>query len=92
MGALALTVLARPPAVAAHAIGGTFQLPVPLWLYLGAGIVVAVVNGALVLLLGPIIAFLGLSYMLASCFRDFAAQWADAGKTRAAAPAGVGED
>jgi hypothetical protein len=29
-------LLARPGAVAAHAIGGTFQLPVPLWLYLAA--------------------------------------------------------
>ena len=32
----------RPLPVAAHAIGGTFTLPVPLWLYLaGAGIAVA---------------------------------------------------
>ena len=31
-----------PLPVAAHAIGGTFQLPVPLWLYLaGAGTAVA---------------------------------------------------
>ncbi len=36
MGAIALTALVWPPAVAAHAIGGTFQLPVPLWLYLAA--------------------------------------------------------
>lgn len=35
-------LLAVPGAVAAHAIGGTFQLPVPLWLYLaGAAIAVA---------------------------------------------------
>ena len=35
-------VLATPPPVAAHAIGGTFQLPVPLWLYLaGAAAAVA---------------------------------------------------
>lgn len=37
-----LLVLATPWPVAAHAIGGTFQLPVPLWLYLaGAGTAVA---------------------------------------------------
>lgn len=35
-------VLATPRPAEAHAIGGTFQLPVPLWLYLaGAGIAVA---------------------------------------------------
>ena len=35
-------VLASPWPVAAHAVGGTFQLPVPLWLYLaGAGMAVA---------------------------------------------------
>ena len=35
-------VMAAPWPVAAHAIGGTFQLPVPLWLYLaGAGTAVA---------------------------------------------------
>lgn len=34
--------LLAPSAVVAHALGGTFQLPVPLWLYLaGAAIVVA---------------------------------------------------
>ena len=33
-----LLVMAAPGAAAAHAIGGTFQLPVPVWLYLaGAG-------------------------------------------------------
>ena len=37
-----LATLAMPGTVAAHAIGGTFQLPVPLWLYLvGAGTAVA---------------------------------------------------
>ena len=44
-GAAAMTAacLALVPAVAtAHAIGGTFQLPVPLWLYLlGAAVAVA---------------------------------------------------
>jgi hypothetical protein len=35
-------LLLSPAPVAAHAIGGTFQLPVPLWLYLaGAAIAVA---------------------------------------------------
>ncbi|MGH2418308.1 MAG: hypothetical protein ACRDFY_08250 [Candidatus Limnocylindria bacterium] len=36
-----LAAVLTPSAVAAHAIGGTFQLPVPLWLFLaGAGIAV----------------------------------------------------
>ncbi|HYI67516.1 MAG TPA: hypothetical protein VEW95_11370, partial [Candidatus Limnocylindrales bacterium] len=40
--AAGLGFLATPLPVAAHAIGGTFQLPVPLWLYLaGAGTAVA---------------------------------------------------
>ena len=40
--AAALLLLALPGPVAAHAIGGTFQLPVPLWLYLvGAAVAVA---------------------------------------------------
>jgi hypothetical protein len=40
-GALALA-LAAPAPVGAHAIGGSFQLPVPLWLYLlGAAVAVA---------------------------------------------------
>jgi len=39
---VAVAVLTAPSPVVAHAIGGTFQLPVPLWLYLaGAGIAVA---------------------------------------------------
>jgi hypothetical protein len=38
----AALLLATPFPVAAHAIGGTFQLPVPLWLYLaGAAVAVA---------------------------------------------------
>ena len=36
-----IALLATPGAVLAHAIGGTFQLPVPLWLYL-AGAAIAV--------------------------------------------------
>jgi hypothetical protein len=46
---LGTTLLARPAPVAAHAIGSTFQLPVPLWLYLwgaaaavGASFIVAI--------------------------------------------------
>ena len=40
--AAGLGALGMPWPVAAHAIGGTFQLPVPLWLYLaGAGTAVA---------------------------------------------------
>ena len=40
--AAGLVVVATPWPAAAHAIGGTFQLPVPLWLYLaGAGAAVA---------------------------------------------------
>ena len=40
--AAGLVVLVTPWPAAAHAIGGTFQLPVPLWLYLaGAGAAVA---------------------------------------------------
>ena len=37
--AVAAVALATPTAVAAHAIGGTYQLPVPLTLYLGAAAV-----------------------------------------------------
>lgn len=41
-GAALLAAVLAPRPVAAHAIGGTFQLPVPLWLYLaGAAIAVA---------------------------------------------------
>lgn len=42
-----VTALGIPWPVAAHAIGGTFQLPVPLWLYL-AGAAVAVAASFLV--------------------------------------------
>src|SRR5687767_9354736 len=39
---ISAVLLLSPAPVAAHAIGGTFQLPVPLWLYLaGAAIAVA---------------------------------------------------
>jgi hypothetical protein len=41
-GAGLLALLLAPAPVVAHAIGGTFQLPVPLWLYLaGAAVAVA---------------------------------------------------
>ena len=42
LAGLATIQLAAPAGVAAHAIGGTFELPVPLWLYLaGAATAVA---------------------------------------------------
>lgn len=49
--ALALVALGlTPPPVAAHAIGGTFELPVPLWLYLaGAASAVAASFGVVTL-------------------------------------------
>jgi cellulose synthase/poly-beta-1,6-N-acetylglucosamine synthase-like glycosyltransferase len=68
-------------------LGRTFAFEALLWLYLGAGIGVAAWNGTLIFMLGPIVAFLGLTYMLALCLRDFAAQWG--AMTRpAVAPAG----
>ena len=46
-GAAALVLAAYPAQAAAHAIGGTFQLPVPLWMYLaGAAMAVAASFGA----------------------------------------------
>ena len=68
-------------------LGRTFAFEAILWLYLGAGIAVGAWNGTLALVLGPIVAFLGLTYMLGLCLRDFAAQWAEAGKAMAV-PAG----
>lgn len=83
----------RADAYLPKGLGGTFVLEVLLWLYLGAGIVVGVVNGTLPLLIGPVIAFLGLTYMLGSCLRDFAAQSAArAAVARAALSSGAGED
>lgn len=38
-GLAALVIIASPSGAAAHAIGGTYQLPVPLWLYLAAAAV-----------------------------------------------------
>src|SRR5688500_8737156 len=35
-GTIGVALAAAPAAVSAHAVGGTFQLPVPLWLYLAA--------------------------------------------------------
>jgi cellulose synthase/poly-beta-1,6-N-acetylglucosamine synthase-like glycosyltransferase len=59
-------------------LGRTFALEAALWAYIGAGIALSVWNGTPYLLLGPIVAFAGLSYMLALCLRDFARQWARA--------------
>jgi cellulose synthase/poly-beta-1,6-N-acetylglucosamine synthase-like glycosyltransferase len=69
-------------------LGRTFVLEAMLWLLLGAGIVVGTINGTLALILGPIVAFLGLSYMLASCLRDFAAQWIERARRPHAVAAG----
>jgi cellulose synthase/poly-beta-1,6-N-acetylglucosamine synthase-like glycosyltransferase len=62
-------------------LGRTFLFEVALWLYLGFGIALGAVNGTLELMLGPIVAFCGLTYVLFVCLRDFLAQ--------AAAPASV---
>jgi len=67
----------RSDAYLPKGLGRTFFLEVLLWLYLGTGIAVAAVNGTLPLLLGPVIAFLGLTYMLIACLRDFAGQRAE---------------
>jgi cellulose synthase/poly-beta-1,6-N-acetylglucosamine synthase-like glycosyltransferase len=69
-------------------LGRTCALEVVLWAYLGVGIAVAVANGTPEFMLGPIVAFLGLSYMLGSCLKDFAAQAAEAARARGAAAAG----
>ncbi len=73
-------------------LGRPFVLEALMWAYLGAGIVVAIVNGTPEFMLGPIVAFLGLSYMLGSCLRDFIAQWAQAARGRAVAAATGGAD
>jgi len=85
------TAWSRADAYLPKGLGRTFALEVLLWLYLGAGLVAAAVNGTLPLLLGPVIAFLGLSYMLTSCLRDYAGQWSDVRAARAAVAA-AGED
>jgi cellulose synthase/poly-beta-1,6-N-acetylglucosamine synthase-like glycosyltransferase len=68
-------------------LGRTFAFEALLWLYLAAGIGVAAWNGTLIFMLGPVVAFLGLSYMLAHCLRDFAQQWGEMTRP-AVAPAG----
>jgi cellulose synthase/poly-beta-1,6-N-acetylglucosamine synthase-like glycosyltransferase len=74
-------------------LGRTFLLEALTWAYLGAGIVVAAWNGTPEFMLGPIVAFLGLSYMLTSCLRDFALQWSQALRGRAlAAASGASDD
>jgi cellulose synthase/poly-beta-1,6-N-acetylglucosamine synthase-like glycosyltransferase len=67
----------RADAYLPKGLGRTFLLEVLLWLYIGTGILVAALNGTLPMLLGPIIGFTGLSYMLALCLFDFARQWAE---------------
>ena len=49
--AVAVALTAAPGTVAAHAIGGTFELPVPLWLYL-AGAAATVAASFVVVLAG----------------------------------------
>jgi cellulose synthase/poly-beta-1,6-N-acetylglucosamine synthase-like glycosyltransferase len=66
-------------------LGRTFLLEVLMWAYLGAGVAVSLANGTPEFMLGPIVAFLGLSYMLGSCVRDFALQWAEAQRALPAA-------
>jgi len=87
----------RADAYLPKGLGRTFLLEVLLWVYLGVGIAAGIVNDTLPLLLGPIVAFLGLTYMLASCVRDLAAQSAARSAARAeiartAVPTGAGED
>lgn len=54
VAATLIAVLASPWPVAAHAIGGTFQLPVPLWLYLaGAGTAVGASFLVTIAMAGP---------------------------------------
>ena len=59
---------------------------------LGAGITVAIVNDTPEFMLGPIVAFLGSSYMLGSCLRDFYMQWSHAARARALLAAGGASD
>ena len=73
-------------------LGRTFALEVALWAYLGAGIAIATVNGTPEFMLGPIVAFLGSSYMLGSCLRDFYLQWSHAARARALLAAGGASD
>ncbi|MCW5774075.1 MAG: glycosyltransferase [Rhodospirillaceae bacterium] len=74
-------------------LGRTFVLELALWLYLGVAIAIGAFNGTLALLLGPIMAFLGLTYMLALCLGDFAEQRLWTARHAEAAPAaGAGDD
>ncbi len=73
-------------------LGRNFALEVAMWAYLGAGIVVSFWNGTPILMLGPIVAFLGLSFMLGGCLRDFALQWSEAARARALATAESASD
>src|SRR5262249_16611465 len=71
-------------------LGRTFLLETLMWAYLGIGIVAAFWNGPPEFMLGPFVAFLGLSYMLGSCLRDFASQWSQT--SRALPAAGAASD
>lgn len=72
-------------------LGRTFVLEALMWAYLGAGIAMAFANGTPEFMLGPIVAFLGLSYMLGSCLRDFALQGVQAARALPAA-SGASDD
>jgi hypothetical protein len=74
-------------------LGRTFALEAAMWAYLGAGIALAFWNGTPEFMLGPIVAFLGLTYMLGSCLKDFALQWSQAARARAfPAASGASDD
>jgi hypothetical protein len=72
-------------------LGRTFVLEALMWAYLGAGIALAFANDTPEFMLGPIVAFLGLSYMLGCCLRDFAAQWVETARALPAA-SGASDD
>ena len=73
-------------------LGRTFALEAALWAYLGAGIALSIANGTPFFMLGPILAFIGLSYMLTSCLGDFARQWSQAWRVRALPAAEAASD
>lgn len=73
-------------------LGRTFPLEAALWAYLGAGIGLSVWNGTLYFMLGPAVAFVGLSCMLAGCLGDGARQWSRSLRVRPLPAAAAGDD
>lgn len=63
-------------------LGRIFALEAALWAYLGTGLAVSVSNGTPYFMLAPVVAFFGLSYLLALCVRDAARQWSRAMRPR----------